>query len=146
MKGYALPSALNIQDINGNGIKDILVPSGILWMQGESDAAFTEAVANNYFFNLKRLMDLLRASLLTNDLPVVIGKISDSWKDDKDGKVWDYGELVQYAQEKFAKSDGEAAIIRTTRYYRYSDPWHYDSQGYIDFGKQFADAVYKLTK
>ncbi|MGG5486623.1 hypothetical protein [Gaetbulibacter sp. PBL-D1] len=90
------------------------------------------------------MMDLLRASLLTDDLPVVIGKISDSWNDDKDGKVWDYGELVQYAQEKYAKTDKNAAIVRTTRYYKYSDPWQYDTNSYIDFGKQFADQIYKL--
>ena len=141
-----IKKAFQVKDINSNGVEDVLVPSGILWIQGESDAAFTETVANNYFFNLIRMMDLLRASLLTDDLPVVIGKISDSWNDDKDGKVWDYGELVQYAQEKYTKTDKNATIIKTTCYYKYSDPWHYDSEGYIDFGKQFAEEVYKLIK
>jgi len=92
------------------------------------------------------LMDLIRAALRVDDLPVVIGKISDSWNDKDDGKVWDHGELVQYAQEKFVRTDENAAIIRMTRYYKYSDPWHYDSEGYIDFGQRFADAVYKLKQ
>lgn len=137
-------NAMNSSDIDGDGQTDRLVPEGILWMQGESDAV-TEEIAGRYYSNLKRLMDLMRAALLTDDLPVVIGKISDSWND-PDGKVWDHGELVQYAQEKFARTDGNAAIIRETRYYKYSDPWHYDSKGYIDFGIRFADAVHELNR
>ena len=138
-------NAMAIKDIDGNGKKDILVPSGILWMQGESDATVDEALANRYYANLKRLMDLIRATFRTDDLPVVIGKISDSWNNDK-GKVWTYGELVQYAQEKYVKTDNNAAIIKSTRYYKYSDPYHYDSKGYIDFGEKFAEAVFKLNQ
>lgn len=137
-------NAISVRDINGDGREDRLIPSGIFWMQGESDAAYTEDIANRYYSHLKRLMDLMRATLYTDDLPVVIGKISDSWND-KDGKVWEYGELIQHSQEKFAKTDGNAAIVRNTRYYKYSDPWHYDSAGYIDLGEKFADAIYKLN-
>lgn len=137
-------NALTHHDVNMDGKTDILVPKGILWMQGESDSSNGEAPALRYYDNLKRLMDLIRASMFTDDLPVVVGKISDSWNDAVDGKVWDHGELVQYAQEKFARTDANAAIVRSTRYYKYSDPWHYDSEGYIDLGYQFAEAVYKL--
>ena len=137
-------NATAVQDIDGDGKPDILVPAGIIWMQGESDAN-SEAVANRYYDHLKRLMDLMRAAFRTDDLPVVIGKISDSGNTD-DGKVWDYGELVQYAQEKFARTDENAAIVRTTAHYGYSDPWHYDSEGYIDLGRAFADAVYHLRE
>ncbi len=137
-------TAMNTSDINGDGKQDILVPAGIVWMQGEADASFTEEIANRYYFNLKRLMDLIRASFHCDDLPVVIGKISDSWDDPNDGKVWDHGELVQYAQEKYARTDRNAAIVRETRYYSYSDTWHYDSEGYIDLGKRFAEALYQL--
>jgi hypothetical protein len=137
--------AMGTQDINGDGRTDILVPAGIVWMQGESDASYTEEIASAYYANLKRLMDLVRAAFHSNDLPVVIGKISDSWDDPVDSKRWDHCELVQYAQEKYARSDGNAAIVRSTRYYKYSDPWHYDSDGYMDLGKQFAEALYRLN-
>jgi len=138
-------TALNKADINGDGNLDVLVPAGIIWMQGESDASYNEEIANSYYSNLKRLMDLIRASFRTDDLPVVIGKISDSWNDPGDGKVWDYGELVQYAQEKYTRTDGHATIVRATRYYKYSDPWHYDSEGYTDLGIRFAEALYQLS-
>ena len=140
-----IKNALADKDIDKNGKQDFILPMGIIWMQGESDADKTEAIATKYYSNLKRLMDLMRASLHTDDLPVVIGKISDSHNDD-DGKVWDFGELVQYAQEKYAKTDKKAAIVRSTRNYNYSDRWHYDSSGYIDLGKEFAKAVYQLNK
>lgn len=137
-------TAMNATDIDGDGTRDILIPAGIVWMQGESDASFNEEIAARYYSNLKRLMDLVRASFRCDDLPVVIGKISDSWNDPDDGKVWDYGELVQYAQEKYVRNDGYAAIVRETRNYKYSDPWHYDSHGYLDLGKRFADALYQI--
>ena len=140
-----IKNALADKDIDKNGKQDFILPMGIIWMQGESDSDKTEEIATNYYSHLKRLMDLMRASLHTDDLPVVIGKISDS-HNDEDGKVWDFGELVQYAQEKYAKTDKKAAIVRSTRNYNYSDRWHYDSSGYIDLGEKFAEAVYQLNK
>lgn len=137
-------SAMAVKDINGDGVEDVLIPSGIIWMQGESDADKTERIANQYYANLKRLMELMRATFKNNDLPIVIGKISDSG-DDPDGKVWGYGELVQYGQEKFAATEPNATIIRTTSSYKYSDKYHYKSEGYIDLGKEFAKAVFVLN-
>lgn len=137
-------NALATHDLDGNGTIDQLIPSGILWMKGESDT-LNEQVALRYYDNLKRLMDLMRAAFRTDDLPVVIGKISDSGNNEE-GKVWKYGEVVQDAQEKFAMTDKNAAVVRSTRYYSYSDLHHYDSNGYIDLGEKFAEAVYHLTK
>ncbi len=139
-----IANASETRDIDKNGKIDKLIPSGILWMQGESDA-FNEQIALRYYDNLKRLMGLIRATLRSGDLPIAIGKISDSW-DNKEKKVWTYGELVQYAQEKFTLTDKNAVMVRSTRYYKYSDPYHYDSHGYIDLGEKFAEAIYLLNK
>ena len=136
--------ALETRDIDGDGIEDNLFPSGIIWMQGESDATLTEDIARRYNANLKRLMDLMRATFRDDDLAVVIGKISDSGLENN-GKVWIYGELVQHAQETYVKDHTNAAIVRNTRDYDYSDPYHYDSEGYVDLGEKFAEAVYLLN-
>lgn len=141
-----LNNALSIKDIDGNGQPDLLVPSGILWMQGESDGDKTEEIALKYYEHLTRLMNLMRAALRQDDLPVLVGKITDSLNPNYGGKVWPYGDLIQYAEEKFARTDPNAAIIRNTKYYGASDPWHYLSADYIDFGKAFADEYFKLTK
>lgn len=139
-----LANALDINDIDKNGKIDKLIPSGIIWMQGESDAR-DEAVARRYFSNLKRLMDLMRAALLKDDLPIVLGKISDSGNNEE-GKIWQYGELVQFAQEKLARTDHHTALVRSTRFYNYSDRFHYDSKGYIDLGEKFAQAIFLLNR
>jgi hypothetical protein len=136
-------NALAVEDIDGDGIRDELVPAGIIWMQGESDAAHTVEIARRYQDNLKQLVDLIRAAFRVDDLPVVVGRISDSGRDE-DGKVWDHGEVVRSAQAAFVAQDGAAALVTTTDQYGYSDTWHYDSAGYLDLGRRFAEALFRL--
>ncbi|MEO9510704.1 MAG: sialate O-acetylesterase [Flavobacteriaceae bacterium] len=133
-------NALKNSDIDNDGVDDTLIPTGIVWMQGESDA-YKESAAHEYHLNLKKLMNLIRAVFRTDDLPVVIGKITDSGNNNL-GKVWKYGELVQHAQEKYVASDKHAKIVRSTQNYEYSDPYHYNSDGYIDLGEKFAEAIH----
>ena len=128
------------QDIDGDGTDDRLIPSGIVWMQGESDAG-NQDIADRYEANLKRLMDLIRAVWRADDLRVVVGRISDSGNDKSDGKVWDFGNVVRAAQKNFCDKDINAALVTSTDRYDYSDPWHYDTAGYIDLGIQFANAL-----
>ena len=66
--------SMAVGDINGDGIKDELISSGIIWMQGEADAQHSQESADAYLFNLKRLMNLFRVALRQDDLPVIIGK------------------------------------------------------------------------
>ena len=134
-------NATSINDIDKDGQPDTLIPRGIVWMQGESDACYTEDIALRYEANLKRLMDLIRAAFRTDDLPVVIGRISDS---EKDKKIWTHSHRVRQAQKDFTKKDPAAAMVTTTDNYGYSDPWHYDTKGYIDLGKQFAAALQQI--
>lgn len=135
--------AFETSDIDENGIKDNLVPSGIIWMQGESDALFKES-AINYYYNLKRLLNLFRAALLKKDMPIVIGMISDSGKTEN-GKSLRYCELVQYAQEQFVVTDKWASIVRSTKSYKFLDAYHFTSIGYIDLGIKFAEAINQLN-
>lgn len=137
--------ALQTRDIDQDGEADTLIPAGIVWMQGESDAVYTEEIARHYEANLKRLMDLIRATLLSDDLPVVIGQISDSG-DNPEGKVWKYGEIVRSGQAAFVEKDKRAALVTSTDGYGYSDRWHYNSEGYLDLGRKFAQALWKLPQ
>ena len=58
--------------------------------------------------------------------------------------VWEYGEIVRAAQAEFVEADGNAALVTSTDEYGYSDPWHYDTAGYLDLGRRFAEAVVGL--
>jgi iduronate 2-sulfatase len=135
-------------NMDGYGSRDTLVPRGIVWMQGESDAYHSEEIALRYEENLDRLMGLIRAALRDPDVPVVVGRISDSGRDDEDedGKVWNFGDTVRAAQASFVADDACAALVTSTDGYSYSDPWHYDSAGYIDLGTRFAEAILGLEK
>lgn len=142
----AIRTALSHADIDGDGTPDRLIPSGIVWMQGEADAYDSQEAADAYLANIKRLMDLLRAALRVDDLPLAIGRITDSGMAD-DGKVMDYIETVQDAQRKFVESDSCAAYVTVTDDIAHSDDaWHYDTAGFIRLGTAFAEEMQRLEK
>lgn len=139
-------NALAVRDIDGDGQADRLISMGIVWMQGESDAYLSEAAAKAYRGNLENLMNLLSAALRYDDLPTAIGRISDSGMDETDGKIWNHGDIVRQAQASFANDHTHVKLITTTDNYGYSDPYHYDSAGFLDLGRQFAEALVELQR
>lgn len=139
-----LREASAVADIDGDGVADRLIPSGIVWMQGEADAFHSQAAADAYRANLTRLMGLLRAAMRVDDLPVVIGKVTDSGMVD-DGTVMDYIGTVQEAQRAFVDNDACASYVTVTEDIGYlEDAWHYDSDGFVRMGTAFADAMLGL--
>lgn len=134
--------AFSYEDIDGDGKKDKLIPSGIIWMQGESDANIEFSVSS-YQKNLTDLMDEIRKAFMAPQMPVVIGRISESHLD-SDSLVWTFGDRIRQIQADYVASDPNAALVTSTDNYKYSDPWHYDSHGFIDLGEQFALAMYQL--
>ena len=139
-------NALAQADIDGDGVTDQLIPTGIVWMQGEADAYDSQAAADEYRANLERLMNLLRAALRVDDLPIVIGKITDSGMVE-DGSVMDYIETVQQAQQDFAATDACAAYVTVTDDLAHSsDAWHYDTDGFVRLGTAFAEAMQDLEQ
>ena len=69
-----------------------------------------------------------------DEIRVAIGRITD-WE------VWTHGETVRAAQAAFVKKDPNAALVTSTDEYGNSDKWHYDTAGYLDLGKKFAEAL-----
>lgn len=139
-------NALRDADIDGDGVADRLVPAGIIWMQGEADASRSRESADAYQANLTRLMNLLRAALRVQKLPVVIGEITDSGLAN-DGSMMDYLETVQNAQAEFTDADDCATLVTATEELSFlDDAWHYDTDGFIRLGAAFANAVLELEK
>ena len=137
-------NALAHADIDGDRRADTLVPAGIVWMQGESDAGDPD-VASAYQANLKRMMNLLRAALRADDIPVVIGKITNSgmWGDQP---MMQHIEIVQRAQAGYVEADECAAFVTVTDELSYprDDPWHYTTDGFLRMGEAFAEAMLEL--
>lgn len=133
-------------DIDGDGVADRLIPSGIVWMQGEADAYDSQAAADAYRSNIERLMDLLRAAMRVDDLPIVVGRITDSGMAD-DGSVMDYISTVQQAQQDFVDDDNCAILVTITDELGYlEDGWHYDTDGFMRLGTAFAEAMSELEQ
>ena len=137
-------NALSHSDIDQDGDVDALVPAGIVWMQGEADAYDNPVAARAYRDNLKRMMDLFRAALRSDDLPVVIGRIIDSGRDE-DGLLMDYSPIVQQAQLDYASTDRCAALVDIGDDISWSDDWHYGTADYLRLGKAFANAADRLA-
>ncbi len=137
--------ALSHTDIDGDGEADTLIPAGIVWMQGEADANDSIAVAEAYQANLERMMNLLRATMRVDNLPVVIGRITDSGMAD-DGSVMDNIRIVQRAQAAFVEADECATYVTITDELTYppNDAWHYTTDGFLRLGEAFAEAALKL--
>lgn len=141
-----IEAATRVRDIDNDGEPDTLIPAGILWMQGETDATQAGPAAD-YADNLAQLADLLRAALRRDDLPFVIGRISDRADNTGEGtRLWTHMEIVRGAQAALAATDPHTALVTSTDNYGYSDPYHYDSEGYIDLGAKFAEAMNGLRE
>ena len=135
---------MRVRDIDGDGKDDTLIPAGIVWMQGESDGTQEDA-AKEYGEHLAELAELFRAALRKDDLPFVFGRISDSAADTPNvARVWPFGDAVRAGQHDVAEHDTDAAIVTSTDGYAYSDPYHYDTEGFIDLGNRFAEAMNEL--
>lgn len=140
-----IKNAFSVSDIDGDGESDTLIPAGIIWMQGEADAHVSEASANAYFNNLSRLMGLIRAALRKDDIPIVIGKITDSELGHED--LMPYIKRVHLAQQQFVEQDICASYMSNTDTYSYNekDAWHYLSDGFVQMGKDFARSYVALA-
>ncbi|NVK54282.1 MAG: hypothetical protein HWE26_01600 [Alteromonadaceae bacterium] len=142
-----LNNAFSKADIDGDGSPDKLVPAGIIWMQGESDAYDSDITAHRYLENLQRTMALFRAALRAPELPVVLGKITDSEMDPEDGLRMNWGSVVQQAQLDFVEQDTCAALVTVTESFTHlDDGWHYHSKDYLTLGNEFANSVSRLER
>ena len=138
-------NAFDVADINGDGRLDRLIPSGIIWMQGESDAEHSKEASEAYYVNLKNLINLLRASLRNEKLPVIIGKINDSYMTPNGKPTQPFIESVHIAQKKFTEEDDCASYVTEIESYNFSDDaWHYDTDGFIKMGIAFAKSMKQL--
>jgi hypothetical protein len=122
-----------IQNLTNDGESPAVV--GMIWMQGEGDAQST-ASANAYAANLRNLITHVRSDFHAPDMRFVIGRIT-TFYGEKSG-----GNATVRAAEEAVGSEPNNAWVNTDDLERAYDG-HYGTQGQIDLGIRFANALVK---
>ena len=120
-----------LQSLQNAGLSPTI--AGMLWMQGESDAA-NPYYAAAYQTNLMNLIAAVRGDFNTPDMPFVIGRITTAWGDPVDNAI------VRAAQMTVPTLVNNASWINTDDLeISTAIPPHYGTQGQIDLGLRFAN-------
>ena len=105
---------------------------GILWHQGETDAATTETI-EIYNDQLKKLFVLFRNETDNKSLPVFIGELGSFSKNNEN---W---QAINNKIKEYTEADSVAFLIKTSDLNHKGDRVHFDSEGQRKIGKRFAE-------
>ncbi len=158
----AVRHATAVRDIDGDGVDDTLVPAGIVWVHGETEAGRgSEPAARRYEGNLKQFMNLARAALRVDDLPVVISEVGDSgmieeaqalfgadfgYEPGPNGEFYKHAPIILGAQEAFVDGDANAALVSADGVEFGADGVHYNAAGLVELGRRLAAAMAELEE
>ena len=107
--------------------------AGMLWMQGESDAA--ENKAETYEKNMRDFITHMREQFKTPGMPFVIARVKDHY-----GGKTGQAKIVRDAQVDVAKTT-EGVEWFDTDDYPMANGGHYNGEGLVIMGKDFAKAI-----
>jgi hypothetical protein len=122
-----------IQDLTKDGKSPTV--AGMIWMQGEGDAQ-NVATANAYAANLENLITHVRSDFNAPDMRFVIGRITTFYDTTPAGG----NATVRAAEVSVGTKFPNTAWIDTDDLERAYDG-HYGTQGQIDLGIRFANAI-----
>ncbi|MDA8564204.1 hypothetical protein N9L06_07125 [Mariniblastus sp.] len=106
---------------------------GMVWMQGETDAAFTDMTAA-YETNLTNLISQVRQDVGVADLPFSIGQLGAVPGRDGMG-------TIQSVQAEVAARDSNVSLVITSSLALQSDNLHFTNDAQQELGIQFAAGV-----
>lgn len=106
---------------------------GMLWMQGESDAA--ENKAETYDKNMRDFITHMREQFKAPEMPFVIARVRNHY-----GGASGQAKIVRDAQQKIAE-DTEGVEWFDTDDYPMVNAGHYNGEGLVIMGKAFAKAI-----
>ena len=118
--------------------------TGMLWMQGESDAKKQED-AEAYQKKLEQLIALMRKKTGNPELPVVVGRLSSRILESPKFKM-PFVKIVQGGEEAVAKNVKNVYVIDTDDLSQRDDLVHFDQKGQMELGKRFGEAMIKGLK
>jgi hypothetical protein len=115
------------------------VISGMIWMQGESDA-MNHDYATAYATNLAHFISTVRSDFYTPNMPFVVGRINNyAWGTPGDNA------LVRSVETTVPAQVGHASWINTDDL-EWAYDGHYGTQGQINLGLRFANAITVLPE
>ena len=112
--------------------------AGMLWMQGESDAA--QGMGAQYEASLKAFITAMRREFGQREMPFVLGRILPTFDKPKGN-----GPLVRAAQESVARKLTNVACFNTDDFERLNKG-HYNHQGQIRLGNTFAQHFLQMVE
>lgn len=107
---------------------------GICWMQGESDG-MEYTFAYNYENNLNNFISRIRSDIRAKNTPFIIGELS------LQQSVIPYLSEIRNSQLNVSISNRNVILLDTDSLTIQSDNLHFDEQGYIDLGNNFAKTI-----
>ncbi len=110
--------------------------SGVIWMQGESDAKHPSA-AQQYANNLNRFVSQLRTELHAPNVMFIMGGINPP------AQLFPYTSVVQNAQKDAPSRIRNLRLVNTNDLSKRNDNLHYNTAGQLELGKRFARAFIK---
>lgn len=118
---------------------------GVLWHQGEGDAADPEK-ATSYATRLAAMVGDLRKDLGAPDVPFVAGKLGEFLADTtKDGRP-SHWKTVNVQIAGLPALVEHAAVVESAGLKHKGDVVHFDSASLREFGRRYAQAMQKLQK
>jgi lysophospholipase L1-like esterase len=111
---------------------------GMIWHQGENDAAQAETAAT-YGPRLAKMIAALRKDLDAPDLPVVVGELGEFPRLQTEG-----AKTVNAALRAIPEQVPHAAIAKSAGLKAKSDGIHFDADGAREFGRRYAAAMRTL--
>lgn len=111
---------------------------GILWHQGESDTKSAEDVAR-YPEKFYAMIDLLKADLNVQDVPIVMGELGDFFAD----RIPLAAELNGVFRQ-IADQDDCIELVSAEGLQHKGDSIHFDSQAYRQLGERYAQKMMEV--
>ena len=120
------------------------VLSGIIWHQGESDARSTDELAISHKEKFLKMINHLRADLGQENLPVIVGELSNCYTD-----RWNLGERPKIINDGYfqaTKHLSNCALVSADGLKLKADGIHFNSVSLREFGLRYATAYLKLIR
>lgn len=125
-----------LKELEGRKVKYTV--DGMLWMQGESDAA--QGKGAEYEESLRKFIKEMRNEFKEKEMPFLMGRILPTFDQPKGN-----GPMVREAQKKVAKEVANVVCFDTDDFPRINKG-HYNHEGQLELGRTFAEKLIEIMR